>query len=247
MSDGDATDADEGAGNPAAEAADALEPEAGLFDLVDPMAFGHALALVGVGLTRHPLDALLAGARYATDLVVAGAAVGARFLGSTLAWNDDSTRMPATMHSFYLRSCYVGDEFARGELELAGARLSPAAIEADLYVLAAEADHIAPWRSSFEAVLLFSSSAVRFVLTSSGHIAGIVNPPSPKSAHWTDGQPTSDPQHWLATATRSDGSSWEDWAAWIATRAGSRIEPPSLGSEMQPPLGDAPGEYVHEK
>ena len=164
-----------------------------------------------------------------------------------LAWNDDSTRMPATMHSFYLRSCYVGNEFARGELELAGTRLSPAGIEADLYVLAAEADHIAPWRSSFEAVRLFSSSAVRFVLTSSGHIAGIVNPPSPKSAHWTDGEPTSDPEHWLATATRRDGSWWEDWAAWIATRAGSRIEPPSLGSEMHPPLGDAPGEYVHEK
>ena len=112
------------------------------------------------------------------------------------------------MHSFYLRSCYVGNEFARGELELAGTRLSPAGIEADLYVLAAEADHIAPWRSSFEAVRLFSSSAVRFVLTSSGHIAGIVNPPSPKSAHWTDGEPTSDPEHWLATATRRDGSWW---------------------------------------
>ena len=94
---------------------------------------------------------------------------------------------------------------------------------------------------------LFSSSAVRFVLTSSGHIAGIVNPPSPKSAHWTDGEPTSDPEHWLATATRRDGSWWEDWVAWIATRAGSRIVPPSLGSEMHPPLGDAPGEYVHEK
>ena len=79
MSDGGRgpTDADEGA-EPRCWAAEALEPEAGLVDLVDPMAFGQALALVGVGLTRHPLDALIAGTRYATDLVAAGAAVGAR-------------------------------------------------------------------------------------------------------------------------------------------------------------------------
>ena len=106
-----------------------------------------------------------------------------------LAWNADSTRLPAALHSFYLRSCYVDNEFARGELELDGMRLDPAAITPDLYVLAAKEDHIAPWRSSFEAVRLFSGSDVRFVLTSSGHIAGIVNPPSAKSSHWTDGKP----------------------------------------------------------
>jgi poly[(R)-3-hydroxyalkanoate] polymerase subunit PhaC len=164
-----------------------------------------------------------------------------------LAWNADSTRLPAALHSFYLRSCYVDNEFARGELELNGTRLDPAAITPDLYVLAAKEDHIAPWRSSFEAVRLFSGSDVRFVLTSSGHIAGIVNPPSPKSSHWTDGKPAADPESWLATATRHEGSWWEDWATWAEAHAGDRREAPPMGSEAHPVLGDAPGTYVHEK
>jgi poly[(R)-3-hydroxyalkanoate] polymerase subunit PhaC len=164
-----------------------------------------------------------------------------------LAWNADSTRLPAALHSFYLRSCYVHNEFARGELELAGQRVSPAAIAVDLYVLAAKEDHIAPWRSSFEAVRLFSSSDVRFVLTSSGHIAGIVNPPSPKSTHWTDGEPAADAESWFASATRHEGSWWEDWATWVAARAGDRRDPPPIGSEAHPALGAAPGTYVHEK
>ena len=164
-----------------------------------------------------------------------------------LAWNADSTRLPAALHSFYLRSCYVDNEFARGELELDGARLDPAAIAPDLYVLAAKEDHIAPWRSSFEAVRLFSGSDVRFVLTSSGHIAGIVNPPSAKSSHWTDGKPAADSESWFASATRHQGSWWEDWATWAEARAGGRREAPPLGSEAHPVLGDAPGTYVHEK
>ena len=164
-----------------------------------------------------------------------------------LAWNDDSTRMPATMHSFYLRSCYVGNEFARGELELAGARLSPAGIEADLYVLAAEADHIAPWRSSFEAVrLLFQQRRALRAHVVRAHRRHR-EPAQPQERTLDRRRADERSEHWLATATRRDGSWWEDWAAWIATRAGSRIEPPSLGSEMHPPLGDAPGEYVHEK
>ncbi len=164
-----------------------------------------------------------------------------------LAWNADSTRLPAAVHASYLRSCYASNEFARGQLKLAGKRLSPAAVATDLYVLAAKEDHIAPWRSSFEARRLFSGSDVRFVLTSSGHIAGIVNPPSAKSAHWTDGEPTVDPERWLGSATRHQGSWWEDWAAWIETRGGGRREPPQMGNKAHPVLGDAPGNYVHEK
>ncbi|MBA3716604.1 MAG: alpha/beta fold hydrolase [Actinobacteria bacterium] len=164
-----------------------------------------------------------------------------------LAWNADSTRLPAALHSFYLRSCYVDNEFARGELELDGTRLDPAAITPDLYVLAAKEDHIAPWRSSFKAVRLFSGSDVRFVLTSSGHIAGIVNPPSDKSSHWTGDEPTTDPEEWFASATRHQGSWWEDWATWAAARAGDRRKPPRTGSKTHPMLGDAPGTYVHGK
>ncbi len=96
-----------------------------------------------------------------------------------LSWNNDSTRMPAEMHSFYLRSCYLGNELARGIMELAGQRLDLEEVDQDLYFLAAEQDHIAPWRSSYVGALLPGGN-VRFVLSNSGHIAGIVNSQSPK-------------------------------------------------------------------
>jgi polyhydroxyalkanoate synthase len=103
-----------------------------------------------------------------------------------------------------------------------------------------------PWTSSYKATQLFTSP-VRFVLSSSGHIAGIVNPPSPKARHWTNDDASGDADAWLAGATEHEGSWWHDWADWIAQRAGSRGEPPLMGSNEYPPLGDAPGTYVHER
>ena len=99
-----------------------------------------------------------------------------------LSWNNDSTRMPAEMHAFYLRSCYVENQLARGAMELGGQRLDVAAVDQDLYIVAAEQDHIAPWRSAYAGARL-PAGQVRFVLSNSGHIAGIVNPPGPKSLH----------------------------------------------------------------
>ena len=99
-----------------------------------------------------------------------------------LSWNNDSTRMPAEMHTFYLRSCYVENQLARGVMELAGQQLDLEKVDQDLYFLSAEQDHIAPWRSSYAGARL-PGGKVRFVLSNSGHIAGIVNPPSPKSIH----------------------------------------------------------------
>ena len=162
-----------------------------------------------------------------------------------LAWNADSTRMPAAMHSFYLRHCYGENELARGEMELAGTPLDLGRIGAEIYLLAAKEDLIVPWTSAYKATQLFTSP-VRFVLSSSGHIAGIVNPPNPKARHWTaEGKPA-DPNTWLAGATEHQDSWWHDWSAWIAERAGSRREPPLMGSREHPPLGPAPGTYVHE-
>ena len=97
-----------------------------------------------------------------------------------LAWNGDSTRMPAAMHSFYLRSLYVRNELALGELELAGQRLSLSDVKCDTYVVGAVNDHIVPWTTSYKATRLLGGR-VRYVLTSGGHIAGIVNPPGPKA------------------------------------------------------------------
>ena len=162
-----------------------------------------------------------------------------------LTWNADSTRMPAEMHSFYLRSCYLENQLARGVMEIAGETLNIKAVDKDLYFLAAEQDHIAPWRSSYTGAKL-PTGDVRFVLSNSGHIAGIVNPPNPKSKHYVgpDGPLPEDPDAWLAAATMHPVTWWEDWATWIESRAGQRITPPSIGSEQHPVLGDAPGTYV---
>ena len=160
-----------------------------------------------------------------------------------LAWNDDGTRMPAAMHSFYLRACYIENRLARGEMELAGTRLDLDAVKVDAYVLSAKEDHIAPWRAAYRTTQLLPGN-VRFTLSSSGHIAGIVNPPSPKSRFWANAKNPPTPEQWLAGAEEHEGSWWEDWAAWIAERAGTRREPPATGSSAHPAVADAPGTYV---
>lgn len=164
-----------------------------------------------------------------------------------LAWNADGTRMPAEMHSHYLRSCYLENRFARGELELAGVRLDPSATTASLYVVGAEEDHIAPWLAAYKATRVLGGSDTTFVLSSSGHIAGIVNPPGGKRVYFTNSQLTADPLEWRLAAKEHKGSWWEDWIGWIGARAGGLREPPPTGSEAHPPLVDAPGLYVHEK
>ena len=163
-----------------------------------------------------------------------------------LAWNGDGTRMPAEMHSFYLRYCYVENQLARGEMTLAGTRLRLDTVTADTYVLSAREDHIAPWTSAYATTHLLGGD-VRFVLTSSGHVAGIVNPPGSKRVYWTGDDLPQDPDAWLAGATEHAGSWWQDWARWIADRAGARRPPPSMGSATHPPLDDAPGAYVHQR
>jgi polyhydroxyalkanoate synthase len=160
-----------------------------------------------------------------------------------LAWNSDSTRLPAAMHSFYLRSLYCRNELAQGRLELAGQVLSLADAKKDAYIVGAINDHIVPWQSSYKATSLLGGS-VRYVLSNGGHIAGIVNPPSPKSWYETAGSNPADPAQWRAGAQRHGGSWWEDWAAWADARAGDIVSPPPMGSRRYPALGAAPGGYV---
>jgi polyhydroxyalkanoate synthase len=160
-----------------------------------------------------------------------------------LAWNADSTRMPAAMHSFYLRNVYVENKLAKGELELAGEIIHLDVIKAPTYIVGAENDHIVPWRSAYKATELLSGS-VRFVLSSGGHIAGIVNPPGPKGWFLTgdDLPPTAD--GWREKATRTAGSWWADWTVWSGDLAGPMVAPPGTGSTTYPVLYDGPGEYV---
>jgi len=161
-----------------------------------------------------------------------------------LVWNKDSTRMPARMHSQYLRSCYLHNEFAKGEFEVDGQRLNPAKIDIDTYVLAAVDDHIVPWVSGYKTTQLFSG-ANRFVLSTSGHIAGIVNPPGPKAKYWTNDTHPADPQEWKENATLQTGTWWEDWTKWAARQGGPKVAAPAkLGSKDHPVLESAPGSYV---
>jgi polyhydroxyalkanoate synthase len=160
-----------------------------------------------------------------------------------LAWNGDSTRLPAAMHSFYLRCLYLRNELARGEMELAGQLMSLSDVRNDTYVVGAINDHIVPWHASYKTGGLLGGT-VRYVLSSGGHIAGIVNPPGPKAWYEVTDQVLADPGDWRAAATRQAGSWWEDWTGWAQPRAGDRVKPPPMGSSKYPPAGDAPGEYV---
>ena len=163
-----------------------------------------------------------------------------------LAWNSDSTRMPATMHTEYLRDLYVGNRLAAGTSTLAGRRLDLGAIDVPAYVVGAEADHIAPWTSVYAGARLLGGD-VRFVLSNSGHIAGVVNPPSPRSQHRVaDGPLPADPGEWRASVVPRPATWWDDWTPWIAARAGELREPPSTGSAAHPALEPAPGRYVRE-
>jgi polyhydroxyalkanoate synthase len=160
-----------------------------------------------------------------------------------LAWNEDSTRLPAAMHSWYLRSCYVENQLANGTMVLGGQRLDLCAVKPDTYVVAAERDHIVPWRSSYRTTGLLGGD-VRYVLVSGGHIAGIVSPPDPKAWVMTSGENPPTATEWREAAIRTRESWWEDWSRWMADRAGPLGTPPRVGGRRHRDLADGPGEYV---
>lgn len=167
-----------------------------------------------------------------------------------LYWNMDCTRMPARMHEFYLRELYLENKLVRpGALELAGVPIDLAAIHVPLYQVGAEDDHITPWRQTFR-INGHVTGEKRFVLSSSGHILGIVNPPvTPPKRHFRvarahRGQTA---EAWLAGTGLQEGSWWEDWTGWLGARCGEPRTPPPLASAEYPVLADAPGTYVLER
>ena len=164
-----------------------------------------------------------------------------------LVWNKDSTRMPARMHSRYLRACYLNNEFARGEFEVDGEKVDPRKVDVDTYIVSAIADHIVPWVAGYQTTQLLGGNH-RFVLSTSGHIAGIVNPPNPKAKHWTNEDLPADAHVWREQAELHEASWWEDWIEWIGSRGGPKVAARRrLGSKDYPPIEPAPGSYVRER
>ena len=166
-----------------------------------------------------------------------------------LYWNMDATRMPYRMHEYYLREMYLHNNLIRKDaLTIAGQPIDLGRIRQPLYAVAAEDDHIAPWKQCFRANNHIPGEK-RFVLSSSGHILGIVNPPvtPPKrsyrvaEAHRRDSL-----EQWLEGAREHTGTWWEDWMAWLKPRAGELVDAPAAATQAYPRLADAPGTYVLE-
>jgi polyhydroxyalkanoate synthase len=162
-----------------------------------------------------------------------------------LYWNSDSTRMPREMHKYYLRNFYQKNLLREpGGIELDGVKIDLATVKTPAYVLSTKEDHIAPWMSTYAATQLLGGS-VRFVLGMSGHIAGVVNPPSAKKyGYWTNDELPADPEQWLAGASDHPGSWWLDWKKWVQRSNGKKVPAREPGDGGLPVLEDAPGSYV---
>jgi polyhydroxyalkanoate synthase len=162
-----------------------------------------------------------------------------------LYWNADSTRMPARMHSFYLRNMYQDNKLAvPGGISLDGTPIDLGKVKVPAYFISTREDHIAPWKATYRGTRLLSGQN-RFVLAASGHIAGIVNPPEGgKYSHWINPDLPEDPEAWLAGATEIAGSWWPDWHRWITALDKRQVKARAPGDGKLAPIEDAPGSYV---
>lgn len=163
-----------------------------------------------------------------------------------LYWNSDSTRMPAVMHSFYLRKMYQENKLIEpGAITLAGTPIDLSTIKTPAFILSTKEDHIAPWKSTYRATQIYSGP-IKFCLAGSGHIAGVVNPPSekPKYGHYTNSRRPKSPDKWLEGATYHEGTWWTEWAKWMSRHGGGQVEARIPGDGGLTPIEDAPGSYV---
>jgi polyhydroxyalkanoate synthase len=162
-----------------------------------------------------------------------------------LYWNSDSTRMPATMHAFYLRTMYQQNLLIKPNgIELAGTPINLTKITVPSYVLSTKDDHIAPWISTYAATQAYDGD-VCFTLADSGHIAGVINPPSKaKYCYWTNNETPPKAKHWFEEATKHEGSWWPHWQAWLTPRAGKKVPARAVGNKRYKPIEPAPGSYA---
>jgi len=162
-----------------------------------------------------------------------------------LHWNSDATRMPAANHSYYLRNCYLENRLSAGSMVLDNTLLDLSKVKVPIYNLATREDHIAPADSVLYGSQFFGGP-VKYVLSGSGHIAGVVNPPSSgKYQYWTNenirGATLAD---WLKGAQEHKGSWWPHWREWLETLDAEQVPARAVGTDTLPPIEDAPGSYV---
>jgi polyhydroxyalkanoate synthase subunit PhaC len=161
-----------------------------------------------------------------------------------LFWNSGSTRMPAAMHSFYLRKLYHNNLLAKpGGITLADTPIDLSKVRTPSFILATREDHIAPWKSTYAATRLYSGR-IKFVLSDAGHMAGVISPPGTKYGHWANDNLPPSPDEWFADAMSHQGSWWPVWDEWVTLFDEGRVPAREPGSGELPIIENAPGSYV---
>jgi len=166
-----------------------------------------------------------------------------------LYWNGDGTNLLCKMATEYLRGLCQDDGLAKSTFEVFGKKVSLGDIQIPVCAIACETDHIAPWKASFNGFKQMGSKDKTFILSQSGHIAGIVNPPSKgKYGHYTKAGPVEGaPADWFEGASFHQGSWWQRWGDWLAAQSGGQIPARQPGDSVRPILAAAPGSYVLAK
>ena len=165
-----------------------------------------------------------------------------------LYWNSDTTRLPETMHQWYLRKLYLENRLVEpGGITMDGVPIDLSTIDIPVYIQSSREDHIAPYPSVYKATQIYQGDTT-FMLAGSGHIAGVINPPAAKKyGYWTNDELPADPEDWIAGATQHEGSWWPHWDAWLKKRSGRRITAREPGDGALPIIEPAPGRYVRNE
>lgn len=165
-----------------------------------------------------------------------------------LYWNDDATNMPAAMHGFYLRKCYLENLLVKkGGVVMNGVPIDMSKVKTPCYFLSTKEDHIAPWKATYAATQLLKGDLI-FTLAASGHVAGVINPPQKnKYCYWVAGETPANPDEWFEKTESHEGSWWPHWQKWVEAHTNGKIPAHEIGDGKIEPLEPAPGSYVKTK